>query len=205
MIPDILRQSAPLAAPQLIGWQLRAHGVTGTIAEVEAYQGEDDLACHASKGRTPRSQVLYSAPGTLYVYLCYGLHHLLNLVTDRDGVPSAVLIRGLLIDGVDPRRSNGPGKVARLLGLDRRHHAEVLGTSVSLLPPSSLTLTSRLRCGPRVGVDYAGPIWAEMPWRWWRADFPAVRHHAQAVQQPVPVQPAPGLKAKLPRRGTSAP
>ena len=89
-----LSRPAPEVAPGLLGWRLTAHGVSGIIAETEAYQGEEDLACHAAKGRTPRTATLYAAPGTIYVYLCYGMHHLLNLVTDREGVPSAVLIRG---------------------------------------------------------------------------------------------------------------
>lgn len=172
-VAALLARPAPLVAPDLLGWRLAANGIVGTIAETEAYHGEDDLACHASKGRTPRTATLYATPGTLYVYLCYGLHHLLNLVTDREDVPSAVLIRGLIIDGVDPRRSNGPGKAAKLLGLDRRHDAELVGKSLMLLPPEHAV--GRIRRGPRVGVDYAGPIWAKKPWRWWIDGYPAVR------------------------------
>jgi len=167
---DVLQGPAPLVAPALLGWRLSAHGVTGVIAEIEAYHGEEDLACHASKGRTPRTATLYAAPGTLYVYLCYGMHHLLNLVTGEEGVPSAVLIRGLMIDGVDPRRSNGPGKVAKLLGLDRTHNGQVIGTTVGLLPP--IGPRCAVRSGPRIGVDYAGPHWSRMRWRWWLAGFP---------------------------------
>lgn len=172
---SFLSRPAPLVAPQLIGWQLQAHGVHGMITETEAYFGESDLACHASKGRTPRTATIYAQPGTLYVYLCYGIHHMLNVVTDRDGVPSAVLIRGLLIDGVDPRRSNGPGKVAKLLGLDRRHNGQALGDVVRLIPPSGSDVPPKLCCGPRVGVDYAGAVWGAKPWRWWLAGFPVVR------------------------------
>ncbi len=173
MIPPLLHGPAPRVAPALLGWRLAAHGVSGIIAETEAYHGESDLACHAAKGRTPRTITLYGAPGTVYVYLCYGMHHLLNLVTDREGVPSAVLIRGLLIDGLDPRRSNGPGKVAKLLGLSRVHNGEPLGPTITLAPPA-VPVAVRRR-GPRIGVDYAGPVWAAKPWRWWLAGFPAVR------------------------------
>jgi DNA-3-methyladenine glycosylase len=168
-----LARPAPAVAPELIGWRLQVGTVEAEIAETEAYHGEEDLACHAAKGRTPRTMPLYGAPGTLYVYLCYGLHHLLNLVTDQEGMPSAVLIRGVVIAGLDPRRSNGPGKVAKLLGLDRRHHGEPLGRTLRLLPPT--TTRGAIRSGPRVGVAYAGPLWAGMPWRWWREGFPAVR------------------------------
>ena len=170
---DLLRGPAPKVAPALLGWRLAANGVTGVIAETEAYHGEDDLACHASKGRTARTETLYAASGTIYVYLCYGMHHLLNLVTGDEGVPSAVLIRGMLIEGVDPRRSNGPGKVAKLLGLDRTHNGQTLGTVVELVPPAGPRRA--VRRGSRVGVDYAGPRWSAMRWRWWLAGFPVTR------------------------------
>jgi DNA-3-methyladenine glycosylase len=107
VIEEFLERPAPPVAPELIGWRLQVNGITGTIAETEAYYGEDDLACHASKGRTPRTATLYAQPGTIYVYLCYGIHWMLNLECDREGVPSAVLVRGLLIDGIDAKRSNG--------------------------------------------------------------------------------------------------
>lgn len=187
MTQGILQKPAPRAAPALIGWELEAHGVRGRITETEAYQGEQDLACHASKGRTPRTATLYAAPGTLYVYLCYGMHSLLNLVTDSEGVPSAVLIRSLeIIAGMelavqrrgrrarDARRLvNGPAKVCSALGLTTAHNALILGSPgcpLRLLPPSRERL--RLRRGPRVGVAYAGPLWAAKPWRWWEDGFP---------------------------------
>lgn len=109
-------------------------------------------------------------------HLCYGMHWLLNIVCDEPGVPAAVLVRGIRIDGLDPRRSNGPGKAAALLGLGRADHGRHLGEpdcALRLLPP--LAPPPRLRRGPRVGVAYAGPVWAGKPWRWWAADFPAAR------------------------------
>lgn len=168
----LLRGSAVAAAPRLLGWQLTVGEMSGIIAETEAYQGEQDLACHASKGRTPRTTPLYGQAGTLYVYLCYGMHHMLNLVADAEGTPAAVLIRGLIIPGLDPRRSNGPGKVARLLALDRRHHGLRMDGVVTLTPPDRKP--PRPLSGPRYGVDYAGPEWAARPWRWWLPGFPAV-------------------------------
>src|SRR4051812_33833526 len=90
-----LARPAPVVAPALIGWELVAHGVRARIVETEAYQGEEDLACHASKGRTPRTDLLYREAGTLYLYLVYGLHVLLNIVCDRVGAPSAVLVRAI--------------------------------------------------------------------------------------------------------------
>lgn len=158
-------------APHLIGWRLVIGGVTARIAETEAYHSEQDRACHASRGRTPRASGLYAPPGTLYVYLCYGMHWMLNLVCDREGFPSAVLIRGIVIDGIDPRLSNGPGKVAKRLGLGRAHHGQHLDDgALCLLPPEAPP--PRLRNGPRVGVDYAGPFWSRRRWRWWADGFP---------------------------------
>lgn len=142
------------------------------ICETEAYQGRADRACHASKGRTPRTDVLFREPGTVYVYLCYGMHWLLNLVCDAVDEPAAVLVRGVEIAGVDPRRSNGPGKVTKLLGIDGKLNGTRLGEGLDLLPP--LAEPGRLHRGPRVGVDYAGRRWAGKRWRWWRAGFPAV-------------------------------
>jgi DNA-3-methyladenine glycosylase len=187
MIPDVLRQSAPRAAPALIGWELVANGVRGRITECEAYQGEQDRACHACKGRTPRTATLYAAPGTLYVYLCYGMHNLLNLVCDMEEVPSAVLIRSIeVLDGLDlaverrgrrerdtRRLANGPAKVCEALALTTVHNALTLDAAegpLRLLPPSAPR--RRLRRGPRVGVAYAGPVWAAKPWRWWEDGFP---------------------------------
>jgi DNA-3-methyladenine glycosylase len=176
---------APDLAPRLIGWELEAHGVRGRIVETEAYQGCEDRACHASKGRTPRSETLFAAPGTLYVYLCYGMHWMLNLVCDRGGEPAAVLIRSLAICAgaalAGERRggargaqlANGPAKLCQALALDRAHNGLRLGESgcpLRLLPPREPA--GQLCNGPRVGVDYAGAQWAGMPWRWWEAGFP---------------------------------
>ncbi len=173
-ITSFLARPAPVVAPQLLGWRLALGPHLARITETEAYHGVSDLACHASKGRTPRTEGLYAPPGTLYVYLCYGMHWMLNLVCDVQGVPSAVLIRSVEIPGIDPRASNGPGKVAKLMGLGRPHHGQHLdGGELRLLPP--LIPIKRRRRGPRVGVAYAGPLWAGKPWRWWEDGFPVVK------------------------------
>jgi DNA-3-methyladenine glycosylase len=132
------------------------------ITEVEAYHGESDLACHASKGRTVRTEVMYRHGGCWYVYLCYGVHEMLNLVTGPVGHPAAVLIRGL-------ETVSGPGRLTKRLGIDRKLNG------LTVAPASGLHLEdrgikiprSRLRRGPRIGVDYAGPVWAAKPWRFW--------------------------------------
>lgn len=137
-------------------------GVTDArlITEVEAYDGERDLACHARFGRTARTATMYRPGGCWYVYLCYGVHEMLNLVTGREDWPAAVLIRGVA-------GANGPGRVTRVLGIDRRLN----GTDVA--PASGLHLEDRgvrvprkwVRATPRIGVDFAGPVWAAKPWR----------------------------------------
>jgi len=132
----------------------------GVICEVEAYVGERDLACHASKGRTARTDVLYQPGGVWYVYLCYGVHEMLNLVTGPGGHPAAVLIRGLV--GV-----TGPGRLTKRLGIDRSLNG------LAALPASGLHLEDHghkiprrlITAGPRIGVNYAGPVWAAKPWR----------------------------------------
>jgi len=188
-LPD-LSQPAPVVAPQLIGCELVANGVRGRIVETEAYQSEADKACHAARGRTARTDVLYREPGTVYLYLVYGLHVMLNLVCDQEGTPSAVLIRALeILDGeavvrrrrrqaVDAARrlANGPGKLCEALALDLSANGTRLGRRgcpLRLLPPTRLP--AALSVGPRVGVDYAGPGWADKPWRWWETGFPVAR------------------------------
>ena len=133
-----------------------------TIVEVEAYDGEKDLACHASKGRTKRTEVMYQPGGRWYVYLCYGVHEMLNLVTGPADYPAAILVRGL--DTV-----NGPGRITKRLGIDRKLNG-VLATRTTGLHLEDHGLAparGSIKSGPRIGVDYAGPVWAAKPWRFW--------------------------------------
>ena len=130
------------------------------ITEVEAYDGERDRACHARNGRTARNAVMYGAGGIWYVYLCYGVHEMLNLVTGPPGYPAAVLIRG--VEG-----ARGPGRLTKALAIDRRLNG------AGCAPGSGQWIEDRgvrlprgaIQATPRVGVDYAGPVWAKKPWR----------------------------------------
>jgi DNA-3-methyladenine glycosylase len=130
------------------------------IIEVEAYDGERDLACHARAGRTPRTATMYRPGGCWYVFLCYGVHEMLNLVTGPEDWPAAVLIRGVA-------GASGPGRLTRALGIDRRLDG------AEAVPASGLHVEDRgvrvprkwVRATPRVGVAYAGPVWAAKPWR----------------------------------------
>jgi DNA-3-methyladenine glycosylase len=157
--------------------------VGGRIVEVEAYAGPEDLAAHSARGRTPRNEVMFGPPGRLYVYLIYGLHHCMNVVTGPGDKPEAVLIRALEIDqGVelarrrrgprppDSRLAAGPGNVGQALGVDRSlNGTDLTAGPVRIVPHSGPT--PAIRSGPRVGVDYAGP-WANRAMRFWIADDP---------------------------------
>jgi DNA-3-methyladenine glycosylase len=174
--------------------------VVARITETEAYQGEADLACHAMRGRTRRTAALYAAAGTLYIYRCYGVHWMLNLVCDRVDVPAAVLIRAVDVIGGrelararraaaerragqarrsarDPRTlANGPGKVGQVLALDGSMHGGHLDDprcGIVLSPPDGAPI--RLSCGARVGVSSAGAYWSRRRWRWWERGFPVAR------------------------------
>lgn len=131
------------------------------ITEVEAYNGECDLACHARAGRTKRTEPLFAAGGIWYVYLCYGIHEMLNLVVGPEGWPAAVLIRG--VEG-----AIGPGRVTKTLAIDRQLNAKsALSEESGLwLEDRAVKVPSRLvTATPRIGVDYAGPIWSKKHWR----------------------------------------
>ena len=135
--------------------------VSSIICETEAYDGEQDLACHACKGKTKRTSIMYDCGGVWYVYLCYGMHWMLNIVTGPKNYPATVLIRGT-------RDFSGPGRLTRNLGLDGSLHGKPAVPSSGLWiedvskrkPPEILT-------GPRIGVDYAGKEWAQKPYRFW--------------------------------------
>ena len=137
--------------------------LAGKILEVEAYVGPQDKACHASKGRTRRTEVLFGPPGVAYVYLIYGMYHCLNVVTEREEFPSAVLIRAIEIDG---ELIDGPGRLCRALQIDRRLNRVDLTTGESLWFEDRGALVERgdVEAHPRIGVDYAGE-WAKKPWR----------------------------------------
>lgn len=139
-------------------WESRAWLLT----EVEAYDSELDLACHASKGRTTRTDVLYRAGGIWYVYLCYGIHEMLNLVTGPAGHPAAVLIRG--VAGI-----NGPGRLTKRLRIDRVLNGRPAAPASGLFVADTGVVVSprRIVATPRIGVDYAGPVWAGKKWRFY--------------------------------------
>ncbi|MDR1054721.1 MAG: DNA-3-methyladenine glycosylase [Prevotellaceae bacterium] len=150
-------------SPELLGKKLIRRYPNGfiqhyTITELEAYCGVTDLACHASKGRTKRTEILYHNGGVVYMYLIYGMYWMLNIVTSIEGDPQAILIRGV-------EDTEGPGRIGKLLQLDKSFYGEDLSTSqrlwvenVPAIAPADIITT------PRIGIDYAGE-WAHKPWR----------------------------------------
>ena len=141
--------------------------VAGRIVEVEAYIGPEDRASHASRGRTPRTELMFGPAGMAYVYLIYGMHHCLNVVTERTGYPAAILIRALELEPVQGRvLIDGPGRLCRALGIDRGHNGLDLTRGVDLWfeDRGGRVRPLEVLVAPRIGVDYAGP-WAKKPWR----------------------------------------
>ncbi len=159
-----------LVAQELLGkFLVRKIGkrkVKARIMETEAYCGTRDLACHASRGLTERTRVMFGPAGFLYVYMIYGMYHCLNIVTEKKGNPSAVLIRALDCDGCD-----GPGKLCRKLGIDRKLN-EVDMTKSDLLwveDNENKVKPAMIKNGKRIGVDYAGK-WKNKLWRFYLQD-----------------------------------
>jgi DNA-3-methyladenine glycosylase len=172
---DFFARPADRVARDLLGAWLVMPGPDGrptrhVVLETEAYLGAHDLACHGSKGMTKRNATMFGPAGRWYVYLCYGLHWMLNIVTGDEGVPAAVLIRGV-------GEHVGPGRVTKALGIDRSLDGRPATRRSGLwfeaggirVPPRWVERT------PRIGVGYAGE-WAQKPMRFVvdPADLPTI-------------------------------
>jgi len=129
------------------------------ITETEAYCGQKDLANHASKGITPRTKVMFGPPGRAYIYLIYGMYHCLNIVTEKEGYPAAVLIRGCEL-------ADGPGKTCRDLKIDKNFNGVDLCLSKELWIEDGGEKSPIIKKGKRIGVDYAGK-WKDKLWRFY--------------------------------------
>jgi len=161
---------------------------SGVIVETEAYIGEDDPACHASFGRTARNEPLFGPPGFAYVYLNYGVHYLVNAVTEGDGYPGAVLIRALQpLEGIElmtKRRApdgraidehdlcRGPGNLTKALGITIKDNRRDLSDSTLTIEDRGISV-GRIATGPRIGIRVA----VERPWRYWVEGHRAVSGH----------------------------
>ena len=159
--------------------------LSGKIVETEAYVGPHDLACHASKGHTPRTSIMFGPAGYAYVYMIYGFYFCLNVVTERKDSPAAVLIRGVEpLENLDfmrklrnnPERdtniASGPGKLCMAMSIDRRLNGEDLLGQTLWIEERGLD-SGKILTSPRVGVDYAGE-YKDKPWRFYLANNPHV-------------------------------
>jgi DNA-3-methyladenine glycosylase len=159
-------------ARELLGTLLVVEGGgvkrVGRIVETEAYIGEHDLACHAAKGVTPRTEVMFGPPGRAYVYLIYGMYHCFNAVTGPEGQAAAVLVRALEpLEGFAPgARTDGPGRLCRAMGLDLAHNRRALLGPPLYVRGAPAVPEAQVARAPRIGVDYAG-AWALEPYRLW--------------------------------------
>jgi len=174
-------RSAVKVAPELLGKFLvrRWHGkeIAVMITEVEAYEGLEDKASHAARGLTPRTKVMFGVAGYWYVYLIYGMYWMLNVVTGKKGHPSAILIRGL-------KGFKGPGRLTKALYIDKKLNGKLANRKTGLWiedrkmrignPPTRKAsegdfrfLKAKIKKGPRIGVDYAGPVWSKKHWRFY--------------------------------------
>jgi DNA-3-methyladenine glycosylase len=179
-----IRQDVVQIAKDLIGkvvfTKFNNEITAGIIIETEAYEGVTDRASHAfGKRRTARSEVMYASGGVAYVYLCYGIHSLFNIVTNIQDIPHAVLIRGIYPSvGLDVMKKrtgkinlergcgSGPGKVSKILGIHYSHSGiDLMGDEI-WLENRELVLSDDIQTGTRIGVDYAGKD-ALLPYRFW--------------------------------------
>ena len=141
--------------------------IKAIITETEAYRGEHDLASHASRGKTRRTEIMYGTPGHAYVYMVYGMYFMLNIVTEKEGFPAAVLIRGVCIVGNNNYCSlqlDGPGKLTKFLHIDKslNGHDLTIGKKLWLECPKDKKRLKIIQ-SPRVGVDYARHC---RKWKW---------------------------------------
>lgn len=163
LVPAFFDRPADRVARDLIGAVLAVRGPGGhttrhVVHETEAYMGAHDLACHAARGMTRRNAVMFGPAGRWYVYLCYGMHWMLNVVTGAEGLPAAVLIRGA-------GSFTGPGRVTKGLGIDRGFDGRPAARPTGLWFEPGVAVPRRLIVRtPRIGVDYAG-AWAAKPLR----------------------------------------
>lgn len=181
---DFFTRPTLQVARDLLGMQLvrRENGqrLAGIITETEAYRGEDDLGCHARAGRTPRTEVMFGPPGHAYIYFTYGMHWLLNFVTEPEGLPAAVLIRSIIptqgVDIIADRRgkqpkhrwTNGPAKLCQALGITGDLNGSDVcqsGSTISIEHGTPVA-DSHVTTTPRVGLNTVPEPWKSIPWRY---------------------------------------
>ena len=162
--PIFFNRPAYIVAKDLLGKYLvrkiEDEEIASMIVETEAYEGMDDLGSHASKGRTPRTEIMFQKAGRIYIYLIYGMHHMLNIVTGKKDHPAAVLIRGVV-------GAMGPGRLTQKMEIGKQLNTLSLGKETGLwIEDRGIKVNKKdIKITPRIGVDYAGPIWSQKLWR----------------------------------------
>ncbi len=154
---DCLEVAPDLVGKVIVRKQENGEEIRVRITETEAYRGTEDKACHASKGRTPRTEILYCESGLIYVYLCYGIHWLMNVITGEPEQPQGVLFRA-------GENYCGPARLTKRLGVDKSFNGR------SFTEDDEIWIEDDgkkfpIRTDRRVGIDYAGEEWASKPWR----------------------------------------
>lgn len=180
---EFFNQPTLVVARELLGQRLvlqeNTGRLSGFIIEAEAYIGSEDLACHARVGKTSRNAIMWGPPGYAYVYFTYGMHWMLNFVTEGEGFPAAVLLRGLWpVEGIFEMQqkrpvpkvedlTNGPAKLCQALGITGNWNGmDLCSSDAKLFVEKGLTLSDHLvTCGPRVGLNTVPEPWKSMPWR----------------------------------------
>ncbi|HEY2809853.1 MAG TPA: DNA-3-methyladenine glycosylase [Rhabdochlamydiaceae bacterium] len=184
---DVVQIARELIGKALFTSEKGKNSITGgIIVETEAYRGAEDKASHAyNNRRTPRTRMLFEEGGVAYVYLCYGMHYLLNVVTNQKDIPHAVLIRALFsTHGLkliakrrgktieDPHLTSGPGTLSQALGITKEHHGLPFHSPCLWLEETGIAISKTLvACGPRIGIAYAKEH-ALLPWRFYLQEFP---------------------------------
>lgn len=158
-VRDVLTVAPELPGKKLVIKLPDGSMVRYEITEVEAYRGSEDRACHAFKGRTSRTEIMYHEGGRLYMYFIYGMYWMLNIVTGEKDIPQAVLIRGI-------ENFSGPGKLTKSLGIDKSYYGEDLVSSGRIWI-EDYGLVHSVKNGPRIGIEYAGEYWKSRPWRYY--------------------------------------
>jgi len=184
--PNVLEVARDLLGKKLVVPGRNGQRVSGIIVETEAYRGPEDRASHAWNGRrTQRTETMYGAGGTAYVYFVYGMYNQFNVVTNAQDIPHAVLVRALEpSEGLAIMRrrrrgrseyelTSGPGRLCLAMGIDRKlDKADLLGDRVWLEDGMAIS-PGQIARGPRIGIDYAEK-WIDKPWRFWLKHNPFV-------------------------------
>lgn len=175
--PDVVEVSRRLLGKVLCS-SVESEFTAGVITETEAYSGRNDKACHANNGkRTPRTEVIFGDPGRAYIYLCYGIHHLFNVVTNRSGLADAVLVRAVQpLEGIEVMKrrrntensgnlTNGPGKFTQAMGITTSLNKTQLSEAPLWIEDRSIKFPkNEILASKRIGIDYAGED-ANLLWR----------------------------------------